>query len=508
MNDFSQNKIHLDIAFGILLILFACFKIPYLNIPYFGDELAVHAQAIIYQSHHTISLLPASIDPEYSRGHPLLWYAANALIMRFSKNPLILTHFFNLLLALGLLVAVFSIIRKFYGSKAGFVAALLLSIQPIFVAQSGMMLPEIAVTLFSFLSLYAYRNKDYALYAISGIVAVLTKEVAVLVPLACIVYSLVLWYLEGREKPLLKPMPVLLTLAPWVAFGSFLVLQKVQLGWFIFPVHSDHFFLNPFTLTRKGYGFFYVTFLAQQRYLLSLGVFGAFVYLVINSRFKQFILRSKFILLLWIFFIIHLAFLMNSDCLMHRYAIPLVMVLCITGAISITALSDNFKWIMILSVILWVYAGVNNMFAYTFSKVSEVVPAVFFLDTDMTYVARSEIIKKAVHFIEEGAKPGEGIVGNFPAGFAYTCPEAGFAPANTKLKWGRNKDGTLPDYYLQNNFPAFDGPPPMPADPDYIDTSMYLLQLLKEFKLRENVVRISKVKKKQLGGSASQYVNF
>ena len=91
---FSLNKRIYHLLFILGIVALAAFKYNDLHLPYFWDELGVYAQAADYQFQRTISLMPSSLPPELSRGHPLLFTVMNACVMRVFGEGVFALHAF------------------------------------------------------------------------------------------------------------------------------------------------------------------------------------------------------------------------------------------------------------------------------------------------------------------------------------------------------------------------------------------------------------------------------
>lgn len=125
---------------------------------------------------------------------PLLFYAEKSM---FGLNPLpyhsVSFGFFS-----ALLVSIYFLFRKLFGQKLAFVGVFLYSIWPIHFMSLGWLSTTsyIMVTLFSVLSLYFFvcfsetrKLKDYALFLILFVLALLSHEFGLVIPLVAISYG-------------------------------------------------------------------------------------------------------------------------------------------------------------------------------------------------------------------------------------------------------------------------------------------------------------------------------
>jgi len=152
MKDFFKNNLFL-IGLLAVIIIFIGVKIPFLSLPYYWDEAWAYGPAIRTMESTGLGILPNALPPELSRGHPLLFHFLGAGWMKLFGTSVTAAHIFPLLVSVLLLVAVYAFGKKiFLSSKAGFTAAFALALQPIFLAQSGLLSPEVLLALFSLVS--------------------------------------------------------------------------------------------------------------------------------------------------------------------------------------------------------------------------------------------------------------------------------------------------------------------------------------------------------------------
>src|ERR1019366_3043834 len=129
------------------------FKLHDVYLPCFWDELGVYAQAADYQYHHGLSLMPSSVPAVISRGHPLLFTFLNACAIKVFGEHVFVLHYFSLFISTMLILMVYLKTTKYFGQLTGIISVAILILQPLFLAQSAMVLPEIALAFFVFLSL-------------------------------------------------------------------------------------------------------------------------------------------------------------------------------------------------------------------------------------------------------------------------------------------------------------------------------------------------------------------
>ncbi len=256
-----------DLAVLLICIAFVVVKIPYLNLPYLWDEAWVYAPAVFEMYENGPSLSPNSIDPQLSRGHPILFHFLAVCWMTIFGSDFIAIHSFSLFLSLCLLIAVYSLGKQLLNSSTGFWAAALLAIQPIFLMHSGFLLPEIQVALFTILTIKFYLRKSTLLFILSGACLLLTKETGIL---TIGIIGLVELFQFASERDFSKKRVVrLLSVgAPVLLAFLFFFVQYLQFGWFMFPEHMDMFNTDSPKWQKKIGLAIDLLFFQQKRYLL------------------------------------------------------------------------------------------------------------------------------------------------------------------------------------------------------------------------------------------------
>ena len=96
-----------EILTGSAILVFMVSKRHDIRTPYHWDEMGVYVPAAFQMKDtHHISLLPGSIAPLYSRGHPLLFTFCNATVFKLFGETITVGHLFALSLAIITLVAI------------------------------------------------------------------------------------------------------------------------------------------------------------------------------------------------------------------------------------------------------------------------------------------------------------------------------------------------------------------------------------------------------------------
>jgi 4-amino-4-deoxy-L-arabinose transferase-like glycosyltransferase len=454
--------------FALLVIALVIFKLNDLQLPYFWDELGVYGRGVDYQLKHGISLMPGSLPPELSRGHPLFFTFINAAALRVFGEHVFVAHLFCLGISIVLLWAVYIKTSKYFGQSTGLVSAILLALQPVFLAQSGLMLPEITLTLLAFLSITNYYEGNIFLFSLFASLALLTKESAIVLPVAMLTYSVVRFIFYRDNIKVFRPVQLFLTLVPYMVFGVFLLIQKKQNGWYFFPYHLDSVALDQHVFMQQLPRYFLFVSHSQGRYWFAKFILVAPVVALLTHRWNRQNPGKGFLLPLLIFAFAFLCFCCISAFFMDRYAMSLVLVFIILTGVCITTISGNNWWVAAATIFLCVTSW------------GERVGERFTYDSDLGYRSEVRALQEAVNYVEENSAEGEKVCGNFPAYFALSFPAGGYLPEKSHLVFDRRCD-----YYLSASPGASYNP----------DTAGRQPVLMKDFKYGYSQVAVYQLRK-------------
>jgi len=361
--DFFKNNPFLT-GLLALIIIFIGVKIPFLSLPYYWDEAWVYGPAIRTMEATKLGILPDALPPELSRGHPLLFHFLGAGWMKLFGTSLTASHIFPLLVAVLLLVVLYLFGKKiFLSNKAGFTAAFVLALQPVFLAQSGLLLPEVMLALFSLLSFYFYLDNKRILYVIAGILTVFTKESGLTV-----IATLLLWTLletlfsdDGKKwkKYFLRSLVISLPLIP---FAAYFIYHNKLYGWFLFPEHIGLISGSTADILNKLERYGAYIFIYQGRNLLTFSAIIALLIILFSGRTLE-STESKAVLILFLYIFVYLIF----SCLnfySDRYTMSVIPVVALIFAFSINKAFD-YNWIpwatfVVVAGLQWQFINKRN----------------------------------------------------------------------------------------------------------------------------------------------------
>ena len=338
----------------LLIILFIIIKIPYLNLPYYWDEAWVYGPAIRIMEAGNISLSPDTLPVYYSRGHPLFFHFMGALWLRVFGTSLIVSHIYSLFISLALIISVYLFCKKLFSKKIGVIACLFLLLQPIFQAQSVLLLPEVMLSLFSLLTLFFFISEKWIGYVISATLALYTKETGIVAIATIGIWFLIETFFIKYENFKLKKFFIksCILIMPLIFISIFFIFQKNINGWYFFPEHINYISNDSKIFANKLEGYSASLFIYWGRNIFSVAIIiSLFLYFFFkkykNNPFnKTLIVLSLFIVL----FLIACSLNFYSD----RYILSMVVIfVIITSCLIVSTFSKKiFLYLFVLLVFI------------------------------------------------------------------------------------------------------------------------------------------------------------
>ncbi len=231
------------LLFYSAVILFVITRIPWLHYAFYWDESWVYAPAVYLMYDHGPSLLPDAIPVLFSRGHPLLFPALCAGWMKIFGRSNYAMHSFALFISVAIAIVLYEVLLKLFNNKTALISAALLLLNTYFIVESTVVVTDFMIALFAFISLYCYIREKYILTALALTLLIFTKEsglVAVVVIMADL-FVLALTKKITIKNALLKSTVVFV---PVFILLLFFILQKKELGWYMYPGHTSAIILN------------------------------------------------------------------------------------------------------------------------------------------------------------------------------------------------------------------------------------------------------------------------
>ncbi len=351
------KKYYSQVILLLVIIALVIIKFPHLSLPYYGDEGFAFGPAVHLMYKTGPSLLPSGLDPEYSYGHPLLFHFLVSLWMKIFGPTIFVTKSFALLISILLLISLYLVGKTFFNAETGLIAAILMYLQPVFLAQSSFVLLEIFLSLLALWTIWAFFKKRFIWYAIFGSMLVMTKESGLFLIFALCIWQLVDIFIEKTESYSGRKLlyQYLIILIPAFVFGGFLIIQKMTYGWFFFPLRMKETQLSP-DVINYNLGII-------RRIIFNLdGRIWLLVVLLISTIAYFFISKAKFSLLQWkiIWFIIIFIgifwFASAFNFISNRYFLVIIAtIVLVVGAVLVQAFEEK-KTLLYPVVLLLIFS--------------------------------------------------------------------------------------------------------------------------------------------------------
>ncbi|MBN1143352.1 MAG: glycosyltransferase family 39 protein [Bacteroidales bacterium] len=344
-----EQRKYLLLAIAVAVGFFIA-KLPYLHLPFFWDEAWVYGPAVRLMANTNLSLMPDALPVGLSRGHPLLFHFLNAAWIRIFGDSLEIIHLFNLLIACILAFAIYLFGKNFFSEKIGFASAFIFCLQPVFLAQSTLVLPETMLALFSLVALYGYLRNNYITYFIFASAAVLTKETGIAVILACEILTLINEFKDAKASFRRFILKIIKMALPVIPLMVFLIIQYFTHGWFLFSEHVDFVSFDISTIYKKLIkGYLTFGFIVQGRNLLFYFALMAVAWMIYQKKE----LENKHAIIALVVFIMVYSFIGAVNFLTKRYMLSIIppIILLSSGIIF-----QVFKNRYVLPVMLVIYS--------------------------------------------------------------------------------------------------------------------------------------------------------
>jgi len=359
---FTINNNKSIYCIALIITLFVISKIPFLALPFYWDEAWSYAVAIFDMHDHGISLIPGSVNTEFTRGHPLLYYVSASIWTKIFGTTILSCHLFALLISCLSLYAVYLLSKNLFNNKVAIATCSIFAVQTWFWIQSTFLLPEVFLMLFSILAINAYFTKKWFLFTLWTSCVVLTKETGwVLLIMFLFDYFVLTIFWDWKQITKKRYwLDALFLLIPVFVLFTFLIIQKIRLGWFFFPSHIGMMHLHFSEIRENFLNILEVFLITQYRFLLLISIIVA-IYFIIRKNIILNIKDKRFVLFISIFIIAFIGFsCINFFTL--RYLISILpLYLLISTALFDKLPFSNKKWlIFVVAIILFGFITIDK----------------------------------------------------------------------------------------------------------------------------------------------------
>lgn len=317
-------------AFAMMSLAIATIllKLPTFDTPAYWDEMGWLRQAHWLSENNLLKAIPGLRPASAFWGHPPGLHLTLATIGKVFGASIHTAHALIAVFAALGVCATFLLARFWYGVRTAWVAALLLLLSPIYLAQSGMFLADVPVAALGALATYFLVRDTYIPYVVCASYMVLVKETAIVLVVALLLYRFVI--LNPVRQARLRD--VARYSIPLAVIGAFILLQKAITGHFFFIYDFDvELFQRTPALMRAQFRLVTQTIFIDQYRLIFTALIA--LNLLVNPKARR---RE-----LWLFaFVVVLSgYAFSVLYYLPRYLLPVLPLFYILAAASILDLA-------------------------------------------------------------------------------------------------------------------------------------------------------------------------
>lgn len=310
---------------------------------------------------------------------PDLFSVIAALFARFVSQDNVFLHTFSLIFAVLSVITAYKFGKFFFSIYGGVISAALMTVQNVFLAQTGLVLPQMALNFLVLTALYCYFREKFAWCSLLLSLAVLIDILGFLTS----IFILSAYYKEksNREWKLSTNIALCLPVAIWFIyqFLSVNICGTLSIRGFDFDVNNLLNILN-------------FTFVEQFRFVLTVALLTSALIIKFSKDTDFYagdILKTAGI---YFGFILVLGSLFKAD---ESFNLLLVSILAIMTGCSISVLNINFRYKYLITCGLIIVFAVD-----TFSEEK-------YTDAYLSYKDKIETDKKTVSILTDKLQGGE-----------------------------------------------------------------------------------------------------
>jgi hypothetical protein len=419
--------------FPVIFVIIFLLHAPLLRLPFFWDEAGFYVPAAYDLAHYHIVIPRTTMDT----GHPPLPAAYLAFWFALSGWKPAVGRIAQLLLAAFALTNVFFLARRLIGTGVAIASTIATALYPIFFVQSSMAHADLAAAAFTLWGIRLVVEKQHWSSQFAFSFAVLSKETAVITPLA-----LALWEVLNRNHRSAKDR---LSNA-----SVYLVPLVPLLAWLGYHYHvTGRFFGN-----AEFYQYNVTHTLTPVRFALALGLrfwhlFGTMNMLALTAATGAAMMFSPVVdptgerrriaipvqLQFAAIMLAHIvAFSVVGGALLTRYLLPVYPLVIILGMSTLRRRIASWEWPAAVMVVFFV-------FALFFNPPYRIAP-----EDNLTYRDFVQLHASAAHFLEQHERD-QVVLTAWPATDELTRPYLGYIQSPFSIV-------QVPDFTLEQTLRA------------------------------------------------------
>lgn len=278
-----------------------------------------------------------------------------------------------------------------------------LFLQPAFLAQSVLILPEMPLMFATTGVILTYLNRQIIACSLFTILALQIKESALIIPIALLMADVI-----AKRKFIPKNF-IFLFLIPVFSFLTFIVIQKIQRGYYFYPLHTELSSFDTYYIKERWTEFRnYITF-EQGHFLILIAALISLPY----RKIRTLDIHHPEI----IFPIVILGGIgfLSLNFYISRYALYFILPLY---AAVIVAFAIAFKDKPILQTGLALILIASGLMHFNNGKK--------YTDVDFSYVSHVKNIQQVLYHLDQAQYNGSSIKVGFPLAAAYWGEKNGY----------------------------------------------------------------------------------
>lgn len=403
------------------ILAFTFYEFYHISHPYYWDEAWSYAKAIYAMHEKGPSMMPGAIDADLYRGHPLFFYFITTVWMSVFGSSVTAVHTFFLLVTLVLIVLTYRAGTNIWNRNTGLFAALSLMLTPVILSQATFLLPEVLLALLTLFTLYFYIEKKLLWEIVFGTMLLLTKETGIVLIGTILLYDFLVRVIDvvKKRQKFTHLLPLAMHAIPIVFALLFFVVQKIKLGWFLFPEHVELVNLNIKAGLNNAVNIARYVMQLQGRIILTLvGLVAIAVFLYRKKKMSRkekqiFIVGGLFLF----FYVVFSAFNFYT----HRYTISILPVFFLLAFALVGKLFSNR--ILLVGAVAGVFGALT---LFTTIKPTEIG------DDTVGYLSMVKVYEKTFDYLDKQNYNDETIAAHFLTYHYMLYPYIGYRQ-NRKL---------------------------------------------------------------------------
>ncbi len=370
-----RNKYEEHIPLILTILMVSAFKIPYLSLPLCYSESQLFTDSIFSLKNNGIGTVFAGQAVQL----PDLFSVLMGYFAKFLSDNTIILHAFTLIFSALTIIFAYKFGKFFFSIHAGVIAAVLVSVQNVFLSQTGMILPIMMLNALIITSLYCYFREKFIWCASLLSLAALTDILGALTA----VFILVAYYKEksNREWKISTNIALCLPVAIWFAYQiiSITVCGKLSLREFDFNVMNFVDNLN-------------FTFVSQLRIALTV----LFLSTALITKFSEKV--DFYALDIFKTTGFYFCFIMVGNSLFgnnESYNLLVITILAISAGCSLSIMNIKYYYKYLITCGLIITFALDAVFENNVN------------DSYLSFKDKVEVDKKTISILTEKIQPGE-----------------------------------------------------------------------------------------------------